>query len=268
MSRFVHSADGTSIAFEEHGPHDAPAVIYVHGATQYRAVSQGPAALAGTGGLRVITYDRRGRGESSDAATYSVEREIEDIAALLEHVGGTAILLGESSGAVLALEAARAGLPVTAVAAFEPPFIVNDERPALPADYIERLDAYAAAGDRLGAIRYFSLEAVGLPAEMVDQMMASPFIGAIEPFAGTLRYDARVMGDTMSGDAAALDRFASISVPVTILVGESTFPSIRSGADAFLRAVAGSELVVVPGGDHQLPADAVAPVLRSIAVGV
>lgn len=265
MTHFVHSADGTPIGFDTLGPEDAPAVIYVHGATQYRAISQAPAALAATGRLRVITYDRRGRGESGDASTYAVEREIEDIAALVDHVGGTPILLGESSGAVLALEAARAGLPVAAVAAFEPPFIVDDERAPIPADYTERLDAYAAEGDRLGAIRYFSLEAVGLPAEMVDQMMASPFMHAVEPYAGTLRYDARVMGDTMAGDAAALDRFASIPVPVTVLVGESTFPSIRSGADAFVRAVAGSELVVVPGGDHQLPADAVAPVLRSLA---
>ena len=266
MTQFVHSADGTQIAFDDLGPTDAPAVILVHGATAYRAISPSAAALAAAGGLRVITYDRRGRGESGDADAYAVEREIEDIASLLEHVGGDATLLGESSGAVLALEAALAGLPVAAAAAFEPPFIVDDARPSIPADYIARLDAFAAAGDRLGALRYFSLEAVGLPSEMVDQMMASPFIAAVEPFAGTLRYDARIMGDTMAGDVAALDRFVPIPVPVTVLVGESTFPSIRTGAAAFAAVVPGSELVVVPGGDHQLPVDAVAPILRAMAV--
>ncbi|MBM7830603.1 pimeloyl-ACP methyl ester carboxylesterase [Agromyces cerinus] len=266
MTQFTHSADGTQIAFDDLGPADAPAVILVHGATAYRAISPSAAALAAAGGLRVITYDRRGRGESGDAETYAVEREIDDIAALLEHVGGAALLLGESSGAVLALEAALAGVPVAAVATFEPPFIVDDARPPIPADYIARLDAFAAAGDRLGALRYFSLEAVGLPSEMVDQMMASPFIAAVEPFADTLRYDARIMGDTMAGDVAALDRFVSIPVPVTVLVGESTFPSIRTGAAAFAAVVPGSELVVVPGGDHQLPADAVAPILRAMAV--
>ncbi|KRC62641.1 hypothetical protein ASE14_02085 [Agromyces sp. Root81] len=266
MTQFIHSADGTRIGFDDLGTTDAPVVIYVHGATAYRAISSGPAALAATGGLRVLTYDRRGRGESGDAETYAIEREIEDIAALVEHVGGNAILLGESSGAVLALEAALAGVPVAAVAAFEPPFIADDARPPIPVDYIARLDAFAAAGDRLGALRYFSLEAVGLPPEMVDQMMASPFIAAVEPFAGTLRYDARIMGDTMSGDVAALERYVPIPVPITVLVGESTFPSIRSGAEAFAEVVPGSELVIVPGGDHQLPADAVAPVIRSIAV--
>lgn len=267
MTHFIHSADGTPIGFDELGPQDAPVVIYVHGATQYRAISQGPAALAAAGGLRVITYDRRGRGESGDSTTYAVEREIEDIAALVAHVGGKPILVGESSGATLALEAARAGLPISAVAAFEPPFIVNDERPAIPADYIDRLDAFAADGDRLGAVRYFMSEAVGLPDVVVDQTMASPFMAVIEPYAGTLRYDARVMGDTMSGNAAALDRYATIPVPVTVLVGESTFPSILSGADALVGVIAGSDLIVVPGGDHQLPADAVAPVLRSLAEG-
>jgi pimeloyl-ACP methyl ester carboxylesterase len=266
MTQFLHSADGTRIGFDDLGTADAPAVIYVHGATAYRGISAGPTALAATGGLRIITYDRRGRGDSGDTPPYAVEREIDDIAALVDHAGAGAILLGESSGAVLALEAALAGVPVVAVAAFEPPFIVDAGRPPVPTDYIERLDAFAAAGDRLGALRYFSIEAVGLPPEMVDQMLASPFIAAVEPFAGTLRYDARVMGDTMGGSAEALQRFAPIAAPVTVLVGDSTFPSIRSGADAFTRIVPGSELIVVPGGDHQLPADAVAPVLRSIAV--
>ncbi|KAF2420868.1 alpha/beta hydrolase [Microbacterium sp. B35-30] len=266
MTQFISSADGTNIGFEDLGPADAPAVIYVHGATAYRAISSAPAALTAAGGLRVITFDRRGRGESGDAAEYAVEREIEDIAALVDHIGGNAVLLGESSGAVLSLEAAVAGVPVAAVAAFEPPFIVDDVRPPIPADYIARLDAFAADGDRLGALRYFSLEAVGLPPEMVDQMLASPFMAAVEPFADTLRYDARVMGDTMGGDIDALQRYAAISVPVTLMVGESTFPSIRSGAAAFADVVPGSELVTVPGGDHQLPVDAVAPILRSMAV--
>ena len=204
MTQFISSADGTRIGFEDLGPADAPAVIYVHGATAYRAISPGPAALSASGGLRVVAFDRRGRGESGDAEEYAVDREIEDIAALVDHVGGNAILLGESSGAVLALEAALAGVPVAAVAAFEPPYIVDDARPPIPKDYIARLDAFAADGDRLGALRYFSLEAVGLPPAMVDQMLASPFMAAVEPFADTLRYDARVMGDTMAGDVDAL----------------------------------------------------------------
>ncbi|RHA43712.1 alpha/beta fold hydrolase [Cellulomonas rhizosphaerae] len=265
MTHFLSSADGTRIGFDVLGPADGPAVICVHGATAYRAISSSAGALAATG-LRVVAYDRRGRGESGDAEAYAVEREIEDIAALVDHLGANAILLGESSGAVLALEAALAGVPAAAVAAFEPPFIVDDGRPPLPADYVARLDAFAAGGDLLGALRYFSLEAVGLPPHVVDQMMASPFVAAVEPFAGTLRYDARIMGDTMDGNAAALERYVAIPVPVTLLVGESTFPFIRSGAVAFAEVVPGSTLVDVPGGDHQLPVGAVAPVLRSIAV--
>ena len=131
MTQFLHSADGTRIGFDDLGTADAPAVIYVHGATAYRGISAGPTALAATGGLRIITYDRRGRGDSGDTPPYAVEREIDDIAALVDHAGAGAILLGESSGAVLALEAALAGVPVVAVSDASP--AVGEVEPDLEA---------------------------------------------------------------------------------------------------------------------------------------
>jgi pimeloyl-ACP methyl ester carboxylesterase len=164
---FVKSADGTTIAFDEYGPADAPAVIHVYGATAHRAVRPSPAQIAEVAGgdLRVIVFDRRGRGESGDTEPYTVRRETEDIAALVAHAGGRVVLLGESSGAVLALEAARAGVPVDGVVMFEPPFVVDDQRPPVPADYLPRLDALIAEGSREDALKLFTVESVGIPEE-------------------------------------------------------------------------------------------------------
>ena len=158
----TQSADGTLIAYETHG--DGPPLILVDGALCSRAM--GPsAALAKTLAeqFTVITYDRRGRGESADAVPYAVQREIEDLAALIAATGGAAFVCGVSSGAVLALEAAAFGLPITGLALYEPPFIVDDSRPPMPADYVDQLNVFLASGRRGDAVRLF-MRNVGMPA--------------------------------------------------------------------------------------------------------
>ena len=148
ISGAVTSPDGARIAYTVRGPEDSPIVVWVHGATVFRATHDVPARFAEDEGLRVVEYDRRGRGESGDAQPYAVEREIDDLRALIDaHGGRVAALIGESSGAVLALEAARAGVAADRVIAYEPPFVVDDSRPRLPADYVARVDAAVAAGD-------------------------------------------------------------------------------------------------------------------------
>lgn len=165
MMNIVTSKDGTTIAFDRYG--DGPPLIMVDGALGHRAFNPGAAEIAGMLGSRftLIFYDRRSRGDSGDTLPYAVEREIEDIAVLIDEVGSPAYLYGISSGAVLALRATAAGLPVAKLALYEPPFIVNDGRPPLPDDYIEHLDELIAAGRRGEAVEYFMTAAVGLPAE-------------------------------------------------------------------------------------------------------
>lgn len=129
----VRSSDGTTIVFDQYG--EGPTIILVGGALQHRAIDPQTAYLAKllAEDFTVIHYDRRGRGDSGDTAPYTVEREIEDLEALLNESGGSAFVFGMSSGGVLALDAAAQGLAISKLALYEPPFVVNDNRP--PARY-------------------------------------------------------------------------------------------------------------------------------------
>lgn len=133
-------------------------------------------------------------GESGDTAPYAAQREIEDLAALIAEAGAPAFVCGTSSGAVLALDAAAAGLPIARLALFEPPFVVDDSRPPLPADYVQRLDASIAGGRPGDAAELFLTAAAGMPAEFVPGMRQSPFWPALEEVARTIAYDGRIMG--------------------------------------------------------------------------
>src|SRR5262250_723379 len=143
----VTSADSTTIRFDAWG--DGQPLIMVDGATGHRAVSQTNAQVGALLGdeFRVYAYDRRGRGDSGDTAPYAVEREIEDLAALIREAGGAAYVFGISSGAVLSLTAAARGLPITKLALYEAPFIVDASRPTTEREWA-RIDELAAAGDR------------------------------------------------------------------------------------------------------------------------
>src|SRR5437588_7078896 len=169
--RTVRSKDGTSIAFDQSG--QGPAVVLVASAFGTRA-DQAALAAALAPSFTVFAYDRRGRGESGDTAPYAVEREVEDIDTLINEAVGSAFVLGHSSGAVLAFEAARL-LPtkITKLALYEPPFIIDNSRPPAPEDYAAHLTELVSSGRRGEAVAYFMTE-VGAPAEMVAQMRQSP----------------------------------------------------------------------------------------------
>src|SRR5262249_54704918 len=138
----------------------------------------------------VYAYDRRGRGPSGDTPPYAPAREIEDIAALVEAAGGSASLLGLSSGGALSLEAAASRLPVMKVVAYEPPY-VDDSGQRGGAAYEGRLTRLIADGDRSGAVKYFMKDMVGVPAAFVMMMRLMPWVWRkLEAVAHTLPYDA------------------------------------------------------------------------------
>jgi pimeloyl-ACP methyl ester carboxylesterase len=241
----VTSADGTKIAVEAVG--EGRPVVLIGGAFNDRTTMTGLAEA-----LRpyytAVTYDRRGRGDSGDeSGDYSTDREIEDLRAVIGHVGGTASLFGHSSGAVLALEAASRHLPVDKVAAYETPFIPEGSRPRPAPDFGERLVRLVRAGDSDGATALFQLEGIGLPAEMVNGMRQSDVWGYLTSLAHTLPYDTVLFEPDWEVPAR---RLAAIGVPTLAIAGSDTFPWLAAATEQVADAVPGARFLSLPGQDH------------------
>ncbi len=255
------SADGTTIAYARTG--QGPALVLVDGALCFRGSSPydtlAPELAAH---FTVYTYDRRGRGESTDTGPYAVEREIEDLAAVVKEAGGEARLFGISSGAALALAAVQHGLPVSKLAVYEPPFVVDDTRKRVPADYADRLNAAIASDKRGTAVKMFMAEGVGLPTLMVATMRVMPFWSKLKRVAHTIPYDAAIMGDTQSGHPLPEDSWAGITVPVLVLDGGKSPAWMRNGVAAASRALPTSKYRTLEGQTHMVKAEALAPALR------
>jgi pimeloyl-ACP methyl ester carboxylesterase len=254
------SADGTEIAFDRVG--DGPALIIVGGAWNTR---QSGAELAErlADSFTVYTYDRRGRGDSGDTPPYAVEREIDDLEAVIQAAGGSAALFGHSSGGALALETTARSVAVSKLAVYEVPYIVDDSRPPLAADYVEHLDELVATGKRQEVIPYFMTEAVGMPAEIVEQMIGPPMIEAMEPIAHTVGYDGRVMlRGSMHGEPLPAEWRDSITVPTLVMDGGISPEWLHSSARALVALLPDVSYRTLEGQDHAASTDALTPVLE------
>ena len=247
----TRSSDGTSIAFETLGA--GPPVILVVGAFNDRSTGR-PLAEALAAGFTVLIYDRRGRGDSGDTAPYAVRREVEDIGALVREAGGAAALFGYSSGALLALEAAAAGVAVTGLALYEAPPVPAPGAPG--ADHAARLAELVASGRRGEAVEYFQTEIVGIPAEVVARLRNAPFRGALEKMAHTLVYEATILAEGPRGGS-----LAAVSTPALVLVGGASPPVMREASSAMAAALPAGRLEVLDGQGHDLVAPVLAPVL-------
>jgi pimeloyl-ACP methyl ester carboxylesterase len=249
----VRSADGTAIAYDRSG--SGPALILVDGALCSRAFGPTPKlAPMLAPHFTVYAYDRRGRGQSGDTQPYSREREVEDIAALIKVAGGSASLLGLSSGGVLALEAAASGLRVDKVVAYEPPY-VHENGHGGGTDYEAQLKRLVAADNRGGAVKYFMKDMVGAPAPMVLMMRLMPWIWSkLEAVAHTLPYDAAVM----TGFRIPRAHFASIAVPALTMNGSKTDPRLQRAARAVADAIPGAHYATLAGQTHNVKPDVLA----------
>ncbi|MHC2997705.1 alpha/beta fold hydrolase [Microbacterium sp. HJ5] len=249
------SADGTTIAFEQVG--DGPAVVILGGAFSVASDGAGLASALADAGFRAITVDRRGRGSSGDKRGSSPDDEAADVAAVIDAVGGEAIALGHSSGAVLALYAASRGVPIRALFLSEPPFRfgVDEPDPRLT----DRLQRLVDDGKSDEAVVTFQLEGVGLPKDMVEGIRQSEQFAALVPLAQSTVYDARLTAQVSTPPAEML----SVEQPVTILRGEQTFPILVTAADRLAEAMDGAELVIVPESVmHRPDPEATARVVR------
>lgn len=261
----VKSADGTTLAYSQWG--DGDPIVIIDGATAYRAVTPENAKVGEllAGSFRVINYDRRGRGESGDTAPYTVDRELEDLAAIIAGPGEgrPATVFAWSSAGFLALNAVQAGVPIARLALFEPPAVADDSRPPLPADYIERLDAAIAAGEPGDAAELFLTAAVLMPPDVVAGMRDSDMWPGLEAVAPTISYDGRQIGEAMSGSPLSTERWNRVDIPILIMHGNGTWPFLAAGARAVAALLSTATLKPVPGENHSTTAEVLAPELRA-----
>ena len=261
----TRSTDGTAIAFDRSG--EGPAIVVVGGALADRSAFASLAARLAPR-FTVIAFDRRGRGDSGDTAPYAVEREVEDIAALLDEAGGSAFLFGHSSGAVLALETART-LPerVPKLALYEPPFVVDDSRPGAPADFVTHLETLVSEGRIGDAVAYFMTTGPGVPAEVVESMRGEEYWPSLEAVAHTLAYEGMIMAGPMGGSPEPLERWASLSVPTLVMDGGASPPWQRAAVRALASVLPDARQRTLADQDHGPADDVLAPVLVDFFAG-
>lgn len=251
----VTSKDGTPIVFERSGK--GPAVVLVGGILGDHS-QQAPLATLLAEHFTVFNYDRRGHGESGDTPLYAVEREIEDLEAMIKEAGGSAFVYGTSGCAVLALEAAAHGLAprMKKLAMWEPPYIVDDSHPPAPKDYETQLTKLLSEGRRGDMVELFFTKAVGLPVEFVAQMRQAPFWPAQEALAHTLIYNAMIMGDF----SLPTERVATVNVPTLVMDGgESVW--LTHAAQAVADVLPNAQRRTLKGQPHNVAPEAIAPAL-------
>jgi len=251
----VTSKDGTTIGFDRLG--EGPPVVLVCGGSVDR-MSNAPVADLLAADHTALNYDRRGRGDSGDTQPYAVNREIEDIAAVVDSAGGSAFLYGTSSGAVLALKAAAKLDSISKLALWEPPYIPEGV-PRPPADTAETYRRLVAEDRRGDAVEFFMSKVVGMPDEFVSQAKNAPFWGPTEALAHTLAYDATVMGDYVM----PADLVASVSIPTLVLAGSASFPWMDQTARAMVDLLPNGQHGLLEGQTHDVDPSVITPALRA-----
>ncbi len=235
---YAESSDGTRIAYRRFG--SGRPIVFVGGALS-TAEAAGPLAAAfAEAGLQGVAYDRRGRGDSGDTAPYAPQRETEDLRAVIDAVGGAAVVLGHSSGAVLALFAAGEGVPMTHLFLSEPPLRFGHNE--APADLADRLQALVDQGKNEQAVLLFLREDVGMPEPAIEQLHASRAFAGLALLAQSTVYDNQLVASVSTPTAAML----GVDVPTTLLRGDPTVPLIVTAVERLAAAMPGTELVVVP----------------------
>ena len=251
----VRSKDGTPIAFDKQG--QGPAVIFVNGALSTRSANVDLASRLAPH-FTVYGYDRRGRGDSGDTQPYAVQREIEDIDAVIDMAGGSAYLYGHSSGGCLAVDATVAlGDKVKKLALYEAPYNDDPDFQRVWHEYLTNLKVALAANRRGDAAALF-MAIVGMPATQIEGMRHAPFWAGMEALAPTLAYDhAGVMEDAR----IPRERVARVHVPTLVMTGGSGAPFMLVTAKTLNELIPDARLRILEGQAHDVHAEALAPVL-------
>jgi pimeloyl-ACP methyl ester carboxylesterase len=255
----VTSKDGTVIAYSQVG--QGPALILVDGALCYRQF--GPSqSLAErlSPHFTVITYDRRGRGESGDTQPYTVEREIEDLASLVEAVGGTAYIAGQSSGAGLAIEAANRLPGITRLALYEAPFVVDDTGKPVTQALLTSLKEAVAQNQRSKVVKLF-MRQVGIPSFMLAIMPLFPMWSKLTAVAHTLPYDISTIVAYGQGKPLPATLGSHIEAPTLVMDGGKSPTWMRHSMQALAQTLPNANYRTLVGQNHMVKAEALAPIL-------
>ena len=238
----VTSTDGTPIAYQRSG--EGPPLVLVHG-TSADHTRWKPILPTFEEHFSVYAVDRRGRGASGDSENYSIEREFEDIAAVVDSLGEPAYLLGHSYGALCALEATVLTPNVGKLVLYEPPVQVVGEE-SVVSEVVDRLEALLEAGDRDGVVATMLREVAEVPPEVVEQMRSLPAWQARVAAAHTIPRELRAQ------EAYWFDpeRFEGLEVPTLLLKGGESPPTFDKGERAVSEALANCRIVVMPGQGH------------------
>lgn len=250
----VISKDGTPIAVERTG--SGPALVLVDGALCHRAF--GPSAdLTKTLSphFTVFAYDRRGRGDSGNTAPYAIEREVEDLKAVIDEAGGSAFVFGVSSGAALALEAASQGVSISRLALFEAPFIVDNTRTPIPPDFLDRLHE-AVETKRPGDAVAMFMKLVGTPAVFVVLMRLMPVWSKLKAVAHTLPHDITIVKDFQTGQPLPTTRWNRVTVPTLVMDGSKSPAWMRNAMRQLAGVVPHANYRTLDGQTHMLQAKA------------
>ncbi len=252
----VTSNDGTAIAYDKRG--EGPAVILVDGALCYRSFGPMPRlAELLSPHFTVYNYDRRGRGDSGDTQPYALEREIEDIDALIEESGGSAFVFGTSSGGALGLEAAlKLGDKIEKLAMYEPPYDSSKAAGQAWKEYRKQLAELLAANRPSDAAALF-MASVGTPADQIDGMRQAPVWAMFEAVAPTLAYDAAALGEDRS---VPINRAAKLTTPTLVMNG-TAIPFMLDTATALAKAIPHAQHRTLEGQTHDVNLEVLAPVL-------
>jgi pimeloyl-ACP methyl ester carboxylesterase len=257
---FITSRDGTTIAATCIGK--GANLVLVDGAFCHRNFGPNKALAEHLkNDFTVITYDRRGRGESSNSLPYAVEREIEDLEAVIAHFGESAYVYGISSGAALVLSAAKSGVKTDKLALYEVPFIIDNSRKPLPGDYVENLKAFTDRGQTGKAVSYFMSTGVGLPAFVVMMMRLMPAWKKLKHLAPTAVYDALILGDKGSGKHLNVEEWSSVTAKTAVICGGKSAMWMRNAMKELVAMLPDAIHVGLEGQSHIVKPGVLAPEL-------
>ncbi|HKX72662.1 MAG TPA: alpha/beta hydrolase [Candidatus Saccharimonadales bacterium] len=249
------SKDGTVLAYDVYG--SGPALIYITGASCFRnfmPIVQDAKVFGQE--FTVYNYDRRGRGDSGDTQPWSVEREVEDIEAMIDAAGGKAVLYGHSSGAVLALEASlRLGDKITKAVMYDASYVHDEAEKAEYAVLVQKIRQLLDAGKNAAAMKGF-LQGIGMPRLFVSLLPVFPGWKTMKALAPTLAYDM-----ALTSDVPPVGRAATCTVPIQVVVGQKSPARLQGVADQLAKAIPGATCIQLAGQDHMVGAKALLPIL-------